>query len=86
MLAIAVPLSSVGSETAESGVGVAEAVELDAHAVHDRQVHAAELAVVVALGRVIEDAAGRQRAAQAAGQDDRQLCWRRAWCRTTCSR
>src|SRR5437763_17108676 len=35
------------SEPGEAGVGVAEAVELDAHAVHDRQVEAAELAVLV---------------------------------------
>ena len=50
-----------GSEAGEARVGVAEAVELHAHAVHERQVQAAQLAVVVAACRCSR-ARGRSRA------------------------
>ena len=49
-------------------IGVAEAVELHAHPVHDAEVQAAHLAVLVAGVEVVERAAGFERAAQAAGE------------------
>src|SRR6266487_1972981 len=56
------------SKAGEAGFGVAEVIKPRPHAVHDRQIEAAELAVVVALVRVVEHAAGFERAAQASGQ------------------
>ena len=61
------------SDVLEPFVGIAEPIELDAHAIHDRQVHRTKLAVVVALARIVEDATRRERSAQAACEDNRQL-------------
>src|SRR5262245_12960807 len=60
-------------ETEETAIRVAEAVELHAHPVHDRQVHAAQLAVAITLVPVIQHAPRLQRPAQTARQQDRQL-------------
>jgi len=54
------------SETRQPGVRVAEAIEPHTHPVHEAQVEAAQLAVVVAGIQVVEGAAGLERAAQAA--------------------
>ncbi len=53
--------------------GVPELIELHAHAVHDREIHGTELAVIVTFGFVVKNATCRQCAAQAAGQNDREL-------------
>ena len=76
----------IGSKTLEPRVSVAEAVELDAHAVHDRQVHGAELAVVVALVDVVEHAAGLRACRPGRRPARPAACWSRAGCPTTCSR
>ena len=52
-----------GSDAREADVGVAEAGELHAHAVHQRKMQAAEFAVFVAGIEVVEHAAGREGAA-----------------------
>ena len=51
------------SQAREAGVRVAEVVELHTHAVHDAEVKAAQLAVLVAPVAVVEHAAGGQRGA-----------------------
>ncbi len=59
-------------------VGVAESIELHAHAIHQREVEAAQLAVLVAGVGVVEHAAGLERPAQRAGGQHRHLvlsCW-----------
>src|SRR5262245_3644371 len=53
-------LSPRPSQPREPRVGIAEAVELHSHPVHDREVEAAELAIPVALSGVVEDPAGLQ--------------------------
>ena len=50
-------------ESRKPRIGVAKPVELHAHAVHHREIHAAQLAIVVALVGVVQDAAGFERAA-----------------------
>src|SRR5687767_12109622 len=52
---------------------VAEAIQLHAHTVHERQVQAAGLALVVRLREIVEDAARLEGPAPLAGQQDRQL-------------
>src|SRR4029079_14760870 len=52
--------------------GVAEAVELDPHAVHDRQIQTAHLAVFVAGFQIIARAPGLQRDSQNSGHETRQ--------------
>src|SRR5687768_1008925 len=56
------------SDARQPRLGVAKPFELYAHPVHNRQVQAAQLAVVVALVGVVDDPAGLEAAAQAAGQ------------------
>src|SRR5678816_4139538 len=55
------------SQPGEAGFSVAEAGQRNVHALHDRQVEAAQLAVVVALVGVVQNAAGFQRAGYAPG-------------------
>lgn len=62
----------VGLKTDEAGAGVTEVFQFDIHAVHQAQVQAAQLAVIVALVAVVEDAPGFQRAAQTADRQNRQ--------------
>jgi hypothetical protein len=52
-----------GPEIREPTIGIAEALQLDTHAVHERKVQAAGTPIVVAAVEVIEDAAGLQCAA-----------------------
>src|ERR1051325_5497690 len=66
-------LVNTDSEVSQALIRVAELVERDAHPIHQRQVEAAQLAVLVAGLRVIEVAAGLQCAADRAGGEDRQL-------------
>lgn len=65
--------SPVGLEIGESLVGVAETVELDAHAIHDREVEAGGFAVLVTALQIIEVPAGFEGAAGFARQDERHL-------------
>ena len=53
-------------------VRVAEVVQLHTHPVHQREIQAADLAVLVALVPVVQHAAGGQRAAEAAEGEDRE--------------
>src|SRR5687768_15884988 len=64
---------TAGSEPGEALVGVTEVVELDPHPIHDPQVHATELPLVVVLVGIVEHAAGLERPAEPAGQDNRDL-------------
>ena len=59
---------SLYSQTGKSCVGVTEVIKLNTHAVHEGEVHATELAVIVALLSVVQDTARFQRAPQAANQ------------------
>src|SRR5258708_34776728 len=52
--------------------GVAEVVELDPHAIHDREIQAAHLALVVAVVQIAQGAARFQRSAQAARKNQRE--------------
>ncbi len=52
---------------------VAETVQFDAHAVHDGKIEAAELAIVVALFRIVQHAAGSESSTEAPGGQDRQF-------------
>src|ERR1051326_4103051 len=56
----------------EAGLGIAEVIELDAEAIHERQVQAAHLAVVFTGVEVIQRAAGFERAAESAGENQGQ--------------
>ena len=60
----------LGSDPREAGVGVAEAGEGNAGAVHQREIKAAQFAVLIALVGVVEDAPRRQRAAEAADGEE----------------
>src|SRR5688500_1336962 len=62
-----------GLKLGEGTGGVAEARGANAHAVHDRQVEAAQLAFFVVAADIVEYPAGPERAAQAADQDQRHL-------------
>src|SRR5713101_2282431 len=68
-----VAVANAPSKALEPGCGVAEVIELNPHAVHDGQVHTAELAVVIAFVGVVQDTTGFERAAQASSQEDRHL-------------
>src|SRR5262245_13889928 len=59
------------SETNQPGLRIAEPVEVHAHPVHDTQVKAAQLAVVVAGREIVERSAGFQPATEAADGDHR---------------
>ena len=61
------------SDTLEALGGVAEAIELHAHSIHQREVEAAELAVLVTGVGVIEHAAGLERPAERPGGEHRNL-------------
>ena len=62
-----------GPEVFERLVAVAEAGELDAHFLHDREVEAAGAAGFVAFGHVVKHAAGFEGATGATGEDERHL-------------
>lgn len=61
------------SQACQSSRRIAKRVQLDVHAIHDRQVHAAEFAVVVTALEEVQHAAGFQPAAQTAGEEHGQL-------------
>src|SRR5262245_26661379 len=57
-------LKTAALETREASVGVSEPIERDAHAVHDPEVQAAHLAVVVAGVEVIERSSRLERSTE----------------------
>src|SRR5262249_1276150 len=61
------------SKTSQSRLRITAVIEVHAHPVHDPQVEAAQLAVVVAGLEIIERSAGLQRASEAADGDHRHL-------------
>src|SRR5213080_4230370 len=61
------------SKSLEASVRVAEAIERDFHAIRNRQIQAAQLALLVASVKILERASGFERAAETAGGDHRQL-------------
>src|SRR4051812_17950219 len=73
MMAPMGPLAGEVLQLRESRGRVAELVEVYAHAIHQRQVQAAQLPVVVALREVVEHAAALDRAAALARDENRQL-------------
>ena len=54
----------------KAGVRISEAIQRHPHPVHQRQVQAAEFAVLIAFVPVVKHPAGRQRSAQAADRQD----------------
>ena len=60
------PVAEIPSQPGETRGRVAEAVQLDAHSVHDREIEAAELAALVTTVGVVQNAAGLKRTSQAA--------------------
>src|SRR5437879_5087019 len=61
------------SEVSQSPVGVAELLERNTHPVHQRQIETARPAVVVPAVAIVENAAGLQAAAAAAGEQNRHF-------------